>query len=316
MENLVQRYRNNDISDTELEVFFYLLKQGKLDQVLDTQLEADKDDIINGNLSEKPESRFFSRSGRGLFLIVGIFLVVSTGWLLYTYRVHAYHFIFGDNIARLTTAKGQRIWLKFGDGSVVYLNEGSTLLYPEDPVGKQINVELLEGEAYFDIANREVSNFFVLTKGIRARLPAGSALDIRAYKYLRMTEFSVVRGQASLVNDSSFDMLGIELSANERATVDMDSGKFTKTNIVGTNAIAWKEGILVFDQERFATVAATLESRFDVKIAFESESIKETKLSGKFLLSDPLADILDTLARTHHLHYMLDQNTVILKSKE
>jgi ferric-dicitrate binding protein FerR (iron transport regulator) len=104
------------------------------------------------------------------------------------------------------------------------------------------------------------------------------------------------------------------LLPNEQVSYDVTTREIKKVNVNSANAVAWKDGRLLFDNESFANVIAILENKFDVKIQAE-ESIREYHMSAEFASTDSLPRILDLLSLANNLEYRLEDNHITLSKK-
>src|SRR5699024_9866010 len=76
-------------------------------------------------------------------------------------------------------SNGQRAILRFGDGTVIKLNAGSTLRYPEE-FSRYKREVYLEGEGFFSV-NRSDTRPFVVHAGQTTTRVLGTSFNIRAY---------------------------------------------------------------------------------------------------------------------------------------
>ncbi len=99
----------------------------------------------------------------------------------------------------LRTREGQFLTLRLRDGSHVYLSGGTQLRYPADFGQHTRHIELLQGEAHFDVALDATLPFTVAAKGITTRV-LGTRFTVAAWDATPEITVSVAEGRI-LVSD-------------------------------------------------------------------------------------------------------------------
>ena len=279
LEILVKRYLDNALNREELEVFFRLMAEGKLDEELNRQL--DKENGVERGQIRPLQTRPWTALSRTFRIAASVLVVMGIAFYFWKHNGLAR---FGNTVS-VVTGKGERKEIKLPDGSTVWLNESSKMEYPRHFAAHQRKVVLLDGEAYFDIKRDESKPFFVAASGTTTRV-LGTAFNIRSYHFLKSILVTVTRGKVQV--ERAGGAVGPErkiLLPNEQVSYDVKTREITKVNVNSANAVAWKEGRLLFDNESFANVIAILENKFDVKIQAE-ESIREYHMSAEFASTD------------------------------
>ncbi|MHA4740390.1 FecR family protein [Dyadobacter sp. MSC1_007] len=309
LQVLVKRYVANALSKEELDVFFRLLSEGKLDDVLATQL--DEESGIGKRPAQPLRTRPWTAASRTLRIAASVLLVMGIGFYLWKHNVLP---IFGNTVS-VTTGKGERKQIKLPDGSVVWLNESSRMDYPAHFEAHARKVMLLDGEAYFDIKRDESKPFFVEASGTTTRV-LGTAFNIRSYHFLKSILVTVTRGKVEVQKaDGAAGPEKKILLPNEQVYYDVKTKEIKKVAVNSANAVAWKEGKLLFDNESLANVVAILENKFNVKIQAE-ESIREYHMSAEFTATDSLPRILDLLSLANNLEYRFENNQITLNKRK
>lgn len=308
LQVLVKRYVANALSTEELDVFFRLLSEGKLDEELATQL--DEESSIGKRPVQPLRNRTWSAVSQTFRIAASVLLVMGIGFYLWK---HNFLPIFGNTVS-VATGKGERKEIKLPDGSVVWLNESSRMEYPSQFEAHARKVMLLDGEAYFDIKRDESKPFFVKASGTTTRV-LGTAFNIRSYHFLKSILVTVTRGKVEVQKaDGAAGPEKKILLPNEQVYYDVKTKEIKKMAVNSANAVAWKEGRLLFDNESLANVMAILENKFNVKILAE-ESIREYHMSAEFASTDSLPRILDLLSLANNLEYRFENNQITLNKK-
>jgi transmembrane sensor len=201
---------------------------------------------------------------------------------------------------------GSRTKIALPDGSQVWINSGSKLTYDESFKGGTRDVQL-DGEAYFDVVKDAAHPFIVHTSGIDIKV-LGTAFNVKAYKAEPVVEATLIHGSIEVINQHRPGAPGVMLKPHEkliykkypitngrdqRADVNLpaepDSYSITikplSKNVADTDIpeTAWVYNKLTFEDERFEDLALKMERWYDLKITFESEKLKNHRLSGSFV---------------------------------
>lgn len=204
-----------------------------------------------------------------------------------------------------TNPKGQRSIITLPDSTVVYLGAASSLRYPEQ-FGSGNREVLLEGEAWFEVANDQQHPFTIQTGMIQTKV-LGTTFKIDAFKDVTV---SVATGKVQVAKRDS--ALAI-LTPGRQVTWNAQTGEINLVDIDAEEITAWKEGKVTFANTSLAEIAETLERWYNVDIRFKDEQIAQTKLSIILRSTVTLQHSLDIICNTLHLKYTLDGKTIMIK---
>jgi transmembrane sensor len=219
--------------------------------------------------------------------------------------------------------------LTLADGSQVWLNAGSILLYPEKFSGTQREVTL-EGEGFFEVTKNAQIPFLVHAGKITVKV-LGTKFNVKAYREDPDIETTLISGkvQVMLNDDPEKEII---LAPHEKLTVtntqktkDTITAKIQQVNNelkyqvqtlpAATNnsfaEIAWLNNKLVFSNESFDNVARMLERKYDVHFYFKNSRLKEEHVTGIFEKED-IRQTLDVLKMTTHFNYNIEGNDIRL----
>jgi len=226
----------------------------------------------------------------------------------------------------LKVGNGGRSKLILSDGTVVWLNAGSRLYYPDVFTGSRREVTL-EGEAFFDVA-KHVDMPFLVHAGQLTIKVLGTRFDVKAYRDEPAVSTTLISGKVQVMMDREPDKK-IVLSPNEKLTV-MNAVPETHAALdreenalhyqvqgvpkAGDDSLpetAWIDNRLAFSNETFEEVARMLERRYDVQIDITDMQLKEAHLSGVFE-KETIQQVLDILKMTTKFKYSIEGKKVRL----
>lgn len=203
---------------------------------------------------------------------------------------------------------GQRARITLPDGSTVWLNAGSTLLYPS-AFGKERNVRLT-GEAYFDVAKNPDKPFIVSTDSINI-MALGTQFNVHSYAKAGYVNTTLIEGSVKVYKPGE-KAGGTLLYPNQQAIYK--NGKFRLETAIDTDKLLWKEGLYTFREESLDTIIKDLELYYDVKIIVNNPKILRYKYTGKFRQRDGVMEILRIIQKIHGFKIYKDeiQNIITL----
>ncbi|WMX16756.1 FecR domain-containing protein [Aureispira sp. CCB-E] len=177
------------------------------------------------------------------------------------------------------------------DGSLVLLNENSSLAYAKDFKVRTVD---LKGEAFFDVTKKNGQSFEINTSTTKTKV-LGTSFNIRAYDQTPV-EVAVVTGKVAVESVQEGNKESVLLLPNETVVYDAAVKKMVKTVEPTNNSVAWKTQELVFDNTELGSVIKTLERYFEVKIEGDPK-ILNCHYTGTF--KEPkLGEVFNTIAFT------------------
>ncbi|EHQ25213.1 FecR family protein [Mucilaginibacter paludis] len=187
-----------------------------------------------------------------------------------------------------TTTEHQLI--KLPDGSTVVLNKSSYLTYPAGFTGKTREVNLV-GEGYFDIRH-DAAHPFIVHTGKLFTTVLGTAFNIKAYSQEKNITVTVTRGKVSVSN--SQQVLGV-ITPNQQIAFDKNAQNMVQLNVNSEKVVEWQSKDLFLTDVTMLQAAQTLEQRFNVKITFANDAVKNCRFTGTFLHGEKFTDILQVI---------------------
>ena len=185
------------------------------------------------------------------------------------------------------TGVGQQHVATLDDGSQLALNTDSKVLvtYYAD----RRHLELLRGEAMFDVAHNPKRPFTVLAGQEQVKALGTSFVVRREPNHLWVT---LVRGKVELSNrvasaDGGTDFRPqVILAPGERATVD-GAGNLMVDRPSVPAMVAWRQGEVVFKDTTILEAANELNRYGPTKIVVTDPAVARTRVSGLFKINRP-----------------------------
>ncbi|MCR9228670.1 MAG: DUF4974 domain-containing protein [Flavobacteriaceae bacterium] len=213
----------------------------------------------------------------------------------------------------LTVRRGEQFALALSDGTKVWLNSDSQLRYPVHFVSGTIRqVELLYGEAYFDVSpamEHQGDGFLVRHEGQLATV-LGTEFNIKAYPQEQQIFTTLVEGSVEVQTGEEKSVL----RPDERSVVDPTAHTIKVQPVNAQAETAWRRGLFMFQNKSLSEITVVLSRWYDVDIIIENDSLRTIGFKGTLGKDQPLEEILELIQKTKYINtYELTKEKVVIK---
>lgn len=212
----------------------------------------------------------------------------------------------------LSVPRGGQFVIKLSDGTKVWMNSESKIKYPKSFIeGESRKVELLYGEAYFDVSpstSHKGANFKVVT-GAQEVVVLGTEFNVKAYKGEEAIYTTLVEGSVLVGKNSE----KLKIKPGEQSVVNSVDNNIKVKKINTALETSWRQGLFVFDKKSLAEMMNVLSRCYDVDVVFEDESKKKIVFTGFLKRKDSVNQLLESLKKTGEFDYKIKNNTIIIK---
>ena len=207
----------------------------------------------------------------------------------------------------LTTSKQGNIKVVLYDGSLVWLNAGSELRYPNTFVENQ-RVVYLKGEAYFDVAKDHGHPFVVKTISSEISV-LGTSFNVNARENSCVT--TLVEGRVRMKHGM---LDSVELCAGQQALLT-GVGKI-RVQVVDTRYYtSWMDNMFAFREAPLREIADVLENWYGCECRFENSALENIPYTTMVERYSDVDSVLQILAGTGDFHYTRIGDLIIIKEK-
>jgi ferric-dicitrate binding protein FerR (iron transport regulator) len=223
----------------------------------------------------------------------------------------------------VTTKKGSKSNLKLPDGTQVWLNSDSKLIYSADFSNNREVV--LIGEAFFDVTHDEAHPFVIHSGNANIKV-LGTAFNVRNYPSEKTLQTSLMRGKIEV---SFTDRVGDKIilkpleklimqkndSNDNSTTLSKNTVELTKVSYATSDSTiaeaSWVNDKMVFINEPLENIAAELERHFGVKVIFKNEEVKKYRYTGVFG-NITLENVLVIIQLSKKINYKTNGNVITI----
>lgn len=260
---------------------------------------------FTSQIKKNTQRKFFTLVVK--YAAMALILIASTVWTTLYFSESAAK----PMMNRLYVPSGQRAQLTLQDGTEVWLNAGSTLIYPSHFSGKTRKINMT-GEAYFDVAEDKKHPFIISTQHINMKV-LGTQFNVYSYPNAGYIQTELVTGSLKIYQMDN-KKNSVILKPNEQAIIRGSS--MTVGNINNPEHLLWKNGIYSFNNERLIDIIEKLQLYCDVKIVVEDPEIFNVRYTGKFRQRDGIDEILQILQKIQSFRIERDNENNIITLKK
>lgn len=200
---------------------------------------------------------------------------------------------------------GESAEVILSDNTHVWLNSGAHMKYPTTFNSNNRDVEL-KGEAFFDVTHNPDQPFHVITPAITVEV-LGTSFNVMAIENQDEVNVTLVDGKVNLQNEDG--TLLAELKPSQNASYNLNKKEIDIETVNVEFYTSWKNGVLMFKDEKLVDLSAKLERWYNVEIVFDDELVKELEFSGTILKNKPIDQILDILKFTSEIDYNISMKS-------
>ena len=206
---------------------------------------------------------------------------------------------------------GKRFKLNLSDGTLVYLNSGSSFTYPVSFIDGIDREVFLSGEAFFDVSSDSLNTFKVVSTGSYVEV-YGTKFNFKDYQEDNFSEVILTEGS-----------LGVKNTISNSETIVLRPGDKAKVNYAGDGVeikevntmlyTSWIDGRIIFRDENINNMITKLERIYDVVIINNNDKLNNEYINATILTeTESIENVLDYLEEIYNLNYKIINNKIII----
>lgn len=298
--NIIHRYFRGKLADNEYEKLTNYLQdeinrkyfeEAKLEWEINPELDEQGTTNLTSlryKLNQKPSAKPKMQLTRQLWvrvasvaaiLVIGLLIGSAVTYLISSTKGTAEQLVF-------ETPRGEKSMVKLPDGSEVWLNANSRLVYNSFSSNHR-QVEL-KGEAFFKVARNEKAPFVVKTNECDIEV-LGTTFNVMAYDEFGRKEITLLTGKVNVQTENAEQVL-----SPGQALILRDD-QIRVVEVSATEASAWVENKFNFRNIPLTELMKRLENWYDVDITLENKSGKEVNFTGTFKNEETIWQVLDAI---------------------
>lgn len=196
------------------------------------------------------------------------------------------------------------------DGTVVWLNSNSKLIYP-DKFEESTRSVKLEGEGYFEVTSNKDAPFYVETTDMTVKV-LGTHFDVRSYERKNAFEAVLLSGKVEVQMKKNGEKL--ILAPNEKFSFDKQTNSYGVEKVNASDYTLWTAEKLIFEDESLSAIFKKMERWYDIDISCQ----KNVPLNARYSLTvrnEPMEEILKMLSIIAQIEYTIKDDKIIIHAK-
>lgn len=206
---------------------------------------------------------------------------------------------------------GKKFEVQLSDGTIVYLNAGTSLRYPVQFAKNQSRQVYLTGEAFFEVSKDKAHPFTVNAQEVSVEV-LGTKFNVNSYIEDASTNIVLVEGKVSLYKDKKTAENQVYLTPGLKGSNIRGQQKIITESVNTDYYTAWVTGSLVFKNASFDAIIKTLERRYNVTV------INKNKILGKEIFNarfdnEPIEVVLKYFSDSYAIDYKINEDQITIK---
>lgn len=212
----------------------------------------------------------------------------------------------------LTIPRGGQYQIVLADSTKIWLNSESKLKYPINfTKGETRSVELVYGEAYFDVSPSTEHNgdkFKVFTKTQEIEV-LGTEFNVKAYNDEVAIYTTLVEGKVTVNNKTTLQTL----IPGEQSINTSTNNNITVKNVDVYREISWKDGIYSFKGKTLKEIMTILSRWYNIEVVFENKELENVKFVGVLSRQQSIEEIMSAIKSSTINNYEINNNKITIK---
>lgn len=205
----------------------------------------------------------------------------------------------------VSTSNGQSYKIQLVDGTIVWLNAGSSLTFPLTFENKERKISLV-GEAYFEVASNPKAPFRVYSANQTVEV-LGTHFNISAYPSEVTTKTTLLEGSVKVKQLQN----NIILKVGQQSRTKVGSSDIKVTEVDTEQVVAWKNGYFRFKDEVISSIMLKLSRWYDVDVSFIGQ-ITDEKFNGTISRTKSINEVLEMLETTGAVKFKIDGRRIVV----
>ena len=205
---------------------------------------------------------------------------------------------------------GKRFKIVLSDGTLVHLNSGSKLKYPVKFDKDKPRMVRLEGEAFFDVAERKNQIFSVNTETINVEV-YGTKFNFKNHPEDNYSDVVLVEGSVGMYSKYIDNI--IRLKPGIKGSFNKSNFSITQDKINTSIYTSWIDGQVVFRNESFESILTKLERIYNVEIINNSTNKSNETFNAKIdVEKESINEVLSYFNKIYNIKYQTFNNKIII----
>lgn len=203
--------------------------------------------------------------------------------------------ITANDFNTLVVGNAQRSAIKLPDGTKVWLNSGSRLIYPVKFSDERREV-YLEGEAYFDVTHDKEHPFFVHADKMDIKV-LGTEFYVSSNMDSTDNYAVLVHGSIAFSTGNWLNKVERKLVPGQRINYDLKGNKLSISEVKTAEFQSWKDGFVNVNSEPLDVIVQRVARYYNIAISTQGLDLSDEKFTGPLYFQRSADDVLNILCQ-------------------
>jgi ferric-dicitrate binding protein FerR (iron transport regulator) len=216
-----------------------------------------------------------------------------------------------EQFCEISSPKGHVSKATLPDGTEVWINTNSSIVYDASAFNRNQREIQLKGEAYFEVTSSVEKPFTVVTPHANVKV-TGTSFNVNAYPASLLFETVLAEGKIELqLKSGTTEFLHVE--PNQRVIFNSINKKFDVQQVKAEMFTAWRNGEIIFKDATLADLVKELERIYDIQFHMQPADLGELRFRGMFSYNSNLIEALEKIKKSSKVDYYIENKEVWLR---
>lgn len=208
---------------------------------------------------------------------------------------------------------GKRSSIELADGTKVWLNSGSKLVFPAAFTQEKREV-YLEGEGIFEVAH-DKSHPFIVKSGEQNIEVLGTVFNVSNYldddaisTVLKSGSVKISYENSRIANSAK----SITIVPNTLAVYDRNEKHIKTQQVAVDKYFSWRDGIFIFKNDSMKSIMKKVSRYYNIEIVINDKALASTSFSGYLDVKDNVDNVIKIIQETTKFEYTITNNKLII----
>lgn len=320
IHRLILKFFENDVpKETQRKFHQWFVSEDSFDEKRKAMSDiwenhtAEEDDQSQADLSrlyrriDRYEKKRFVLTYRWAIRVAACLLLPLLGGLFTYYLKQDKAVIKEPELIECFVPYGERRHIFLSDGSEVWVNAGSLLVYSKEFEGNTRTL-FLNGEAYFNVAKDPEKPFIVKTETMDVEA-VGTSFNVQSYPEASNCVTTLETGKVRIYTKTDEPEPYI-LLPDEQLVYNRVAQRIIRRKVDANKNTNWKLGYLVFQNNTFDDIMRAVERNYGVTVNYNSDKFHGRAFTIRFTPEEGLEQVFEVIKNIAGIKYTIEGKTI------
>lgn len=208
---------------------------------------------------------------------------------------------------------GKRSSIELADGTKVWLNSGSKLVFPATFTQEKREV-FLDGEGIFEVAHDKSHPFIVSSDDQKIEV-LGTVFNVSNYHDDEAISTVLKSGSIKISYNNSGNIKSKEsvtIKPNTLAVYNRNDKNIATQNVDTEKYFSWRDGIFIFKNDSMQSIMKKVSRYYNIEIIITDKELAKTTFSGYLDVKNNVENVIKIIQETTKFEYTISNNQLII----